>query len=226
MPKHLDAPALLTLQATIDYRFFDTAILRLALTHRSAAEAHMERLEFLGDAVLGAVIAADLYSRFPDRNEGELSRMRAHLVRREGLLAVANDWNISACLRVGEGERKGNRVRSISILANAVEAVIGAVQQDGGWQAAEHVVLRAWRPLLHALQPDQVQDAKTRLQELTQGKGWGVPEYQVEDRGIEHSPRFKAQCLICGKIMGTGYGSRKKSAEFEASQHAWEALQE
>jgi len=225
MPKRLDAPALLTLQAIIDYRFSDSAVLRLALTHRSAAEVHMERLEFLGDAVLGAVIAAYLYQRFPDQNEGALSRMRAHLVRREGLLAVAHDWNIDACLRVGEGERKGNTIRAASILANAVEAVIGAVHQDGGWQAAEHVVLRAWQPLLDALRPDQVQDAKTRLQELTQGKGWGVPEYQVEDLGAEHVPRFKAQCLVCGKVMGTGYGSRKKSAEFEASQHAWEALQ-
>ncbi len=225
MPKRLDAPALLKLQATIDYRFSDTAILRLALTHRSAAETHMERLEFLGDAILGAVTAADLYQRFPERNEGELSRMRAHLVRREGLLRVARAWNIEACLHVGEGERKDNVIRSASIPANAVEAVIGAVYQDGGWQAAEHVVRRAWQPLLDALQPDQVQDAKTRLQELTQGKGWGVPEYQVEDFGAGQSPRFRARCLVRGKVMGIGYGERKKGAEFEASQHAWEALQ-
>ncbi|RMH60386.1 MAG: ribonuclease III [Zetaproteobacteria bacterium] len=225
MPKPLEAKLLQALEDTIGYRFADRALLRRALTHRSAAVEHMERLEFLGDAVLGMAIASLLYARFPALDEGGLSRMRAHLVRREGLLTVADAWSLDRFLRVGEGERSGGRVRSRSIVANAVEALLGAVYLDGGWEAVQAVIARAWQPLLAQLDPNQVLDAKTRLQEWTQGKGWGLPEYRVEDRGANASPRFFALCLVRGEVRGRGVGERKKQAEFEAARQAWEALQ-
>ena len=227
MPKRPDAsgPARETaLERRIGWHFRNPGLLAEALTHRSASPgrgARMERLEFLGDAVLGAVIAASLFERFPDHDEGDLTRMRAALVRREALLAVSRDWGLGECLVVGEGERDaGGRVRSASIRANAVEAVIGAVFVDGGWEAARAVVLAAWRGMLETVSPGAVRDAKTRLQEYTQARGLGLPEYVVRDHGVGRQPRFVAECFVDGASAGRGAGPKKKAAEMDAAADA------
>lgn len=226
MPKHLDQRNLKTLQKEIGYQFTDYSLLKRALTHRSASTEHMERLEFLGDAVLGLVIAEYLHQAFHQYAEGELSRMRAALVRKESLLKVATLWCLADCLYVGEGERQAGRLKAPSIAANAVEAVIGAVFEDGGWDAARPLVLNAWRELLEKTDLDDVRDAKSRLQEFTQGRGWGLPEYKVSDHGVGQSPRFTAMCSINGEMIGKGSGDRKKSAELAAADKAWQHYQE
>jgi len=215
-----DAPA--DLETRIDYHFRDKRLFERALTHRSASTVHMERLEFLGDAVLGAVIAARLCEQFPHLAEGELTRMRAALVCRDGLLTVANDWGLSSFLRVGAGERnKSGVIRSPSIAANAVESLIGAIFLDGGWTTACALVLHAWDNMLAQAASADIRDAKTQLQEFTQSKGLGLPEYSVHDRGPECTPRFEAECYMNGKKAGQGSGGRKKMAEMKAAEQAW-----
>jgi len=182
----------------------------------------MERLEFLGDAVLGLVVAEYLHHQFHQYSEGELSRMRAALVRRESLLKVATAWDLADHLYVGEGERHGGSLKAPSIAANAVEAIIAAVFEDGGWNAARSLILRAWQKLFAKTDLDDVRDAKSRLQEFTQGRGWGLPEYSVSDHGVGKSPRFTALCSISGELSGKGSGDRKKSAELAAAEKAWE----
>ncbi|MES0372436.1 MAG: ribonuclease III [Mariprofundaceae bacterium] len=224
MPRPLDQESLKTLQNRVVYQFRSEALLKRALTHRSASSEHMERLEFLGDAVLGLVIAEQLHEQFPQYAEGELSRMRAALVRKESLLDVASDWSLDQCLHVGEGERKNGVLKSRSIAANAVEAVIGAAFTDAGWDAARSLVLHAWKGQLERINVDSVCDPKSRLQEFTQGKGWGLPEYDVTDHGVGKSPRFSALCTVNHDLMGEGTGDRKKTAELSAAEKAWNAL--
>lgn len=205
--------------------FADARLLQQALTHTSTSLPHMERLEFLGDAVLGMIIAEELYRRFPLQEEGKLTRMRAALVCRAGLLQVAGDWDIDPLLSVGPGERDAQgRIRSESICANAVEAVIGALFLDAGWAVVRDVVVRAWESQLAGADSADGRDAKTRLQEFTQARDWGLPEYEVTDLGVGHSPRFSANCLVRGEEMGKGVGERKKSAESEAAKQAWQKL--
>jgi len=222
MPETSDPKGLL--QKRIGYNFSDTALLDRALTHRSVSQTHMERLEFLGDSVLGLVISEYLHHKFPEEDEGNLSRMRASVVRREGLLKVAESWDLFSCLNVGEGERHGRGVKSVSIAANAVEAIIGAVFSDGGWLVARQVVLQAWEPLLRMMGRGDLRDAKSRLQELTQSEGWGLPTYQVTDLGAGQTPRFQARCRVRDKQMGMGTGARKKNAEINAAEQALERL--
>lgn len=224
MPKLLDEEHLERLQGAMDYRFKDVQLLRRALTHRSASAEHMERLEFLGDAVLGLVIAEKLHGHFSDYSEGELSRMRAALVRKEGLMVIATAWKLDDILLVGEGERSAGRLKSRSIAANAVEALLGAVFIDGGWEVVRELVLSAWKSQLDSIDLDSVRDAKSRLQEHTQARGWGLPEYSVTDRGVGASPRFSARCKVNGEWLGEGSGSRKKSAELAAAEKAWASL--
>lgn len=213
------------LEALLGHRFHDGSLLRQALTHTSAELPHMERLEFLGDAVLDMVVAEELYRRFPLEKEGRLTLMRATLVCRAGLLKVARDWGIDPLLIVGQGERDGaGRIRSESICANAVEAVIGALFLDAGWDAARSVVLRAWSEQLRRADQADGRDAKTRLQEYTQSRGWGLPEYAVSDRGVGSTPRFTAVCSVNGRDAGKGSGERKKTAETEAAEQAWNTL--
>lgn len=221
MPKHLDQRNLKRFQKIIGYQFSNCDLLKRALTHRSASTEHMERLEFLGDAVLGLVIAAYLHQAFHQYSEGELSRMRAALVRKESLLKVATRWGLADYLYVGEGERHGGKLKAPSIAANAVESVIGAVFEDGDWDAARSLILSEWRELLEKTSLDDVRDAKSRLQEFTQGKGWGLPEYRVTDHGVGKSPRFTAQCSIHSELCGKGTGDRKKTAELAAAEQAW-----
>jgi len=238
MGEHLGRLPLARLEACIDYVFSDQHLLLRALRHRSANQSgdgnHMERLEFLGDAVLGLVISEYLHHHFPDRQEGDLSRMRAALVRKESLLIVADFWGLVAYLNVGDSERieKGRGgtasvstgIKSPSIAANAVEAVIGAVFEDGGWPAAHKLVKEAWQQLLKGVDALDARDAKSRLQEFTQSKGWGLPEYVLSDRGAGHSPRFIATCRVNSDLLGEGRGDRKKIAEIEAAEQAWQQL--
>lgn len=224
------------LETRIDYLFSDKQLLLRALRHRSANQAvqgdHMERLEFLGDAVLGLVISEYLHHRFPDKPEGDLSRMRSALVRKESLLDIAGQWDLVRYLNVGESERfekgRGNRstaaIKSPFISANAVESVIGAVFEDGGWNAARKLVKEAWQPMLKGIGEQDTRDAKSRLQEFTQSKEWGLPDYQLTDRGPGHSPRFSAECRVRGELLGKGRGDRKKIAEIEAAEQAWQKL--
>lgn len=182
-------------------------------------------MEFLGDAVLGMVIAARLYEQFPHVDEGELTRMRAALVCKNGLLDIAGKWRLSSYLHVGEGERgKGEDIKSTSIMANAVEAVIGAVFLDAGWESAHALVLKAWEDFLHDADQKDTRDAKTRLQEFTQSHGLGLPEYVVRDLGANCDLRFEAECFINGDKAGKGTGARKKTAEMKAADQAWHHL--
>lgn len=211
-------------EQAIGYHFSNGALLKRALTHRSAAGAHMERLEFLGDAVLGLVIAESLHADFPDRPEGELSRMRAALVRKESLRVVAGRWQLERYLVVGESERTRHGIKSPSIAANAVEAVIGAVFEDSGWDEARRIVHAAWQPMMQQIDLADTRDAKSRLQELTQAQAWGLPEYRLVDHGVGAAPRFEAECRVQGKVCGRGRGERKKLAEIAAAEQAWQQL--
>lgn len=208
----------------LGYTFANPELFQRALTHRSAGKEHMERLEFLGDAVLGLVISEHLFARFPDRSEGQLSRMRAAMVRKESLLKIARTLKLSTLLIVGEGERSNGGIKSPSIAANAVEALIGAIFEDGGWEPARRVVLKAWQAMLKGIDEQDTCDAKSRLQEYTQAKGWGLPEYELIDHGTDYLPRFEAACRVNGELLGTGQGARKKLAELRAAQQAWEGL--
>jgi len=178
-------------------------------------------MEFLGDAVLSLAVSEAVYGLYPDVDEGSLTRLRARLVCREMLRTVARQWRLARCVTVGKGERRADgSLKSEAMLADAVEAVIGAVFLDGGWPAARAVVRAGWAQYLtgDAL-PDQ-RDAKTRLQEETQARGWGLPEYTMTDRGPAAASRFEAVCRVRAKRMGVGTGSRKKTAERRAAEQA------
>jgi len=215
------------LETRLDYHFKQPALLEEALTHRSAADQHLDRLELLGDAVLGLVIAEHLFTSRPDADQGALSRLRATLVCKQSLKVIAGRWALAETLRVGGGERQpGGGVKSSSILADSVEAVIGAVFLDGGWQAARFVVLDAWEELLSQHQDLDARDAKSRLQEFTQARGLGLPEYHVSEVAGDGESRFAAACIVKGKQMGYGTGARKKQAESASAADAWQVLKE
>lgn len=217
---------LAALEARIEHAFHRRQLLALALTHRSAGRANLERLEFLGDAVLDLIISEYLYRHFAEAGEGQLTRLRAKLVCKESLVRVARTWRLGEHVCVGGGERDAaGRIRSPAILADAVEAVIAAVYLDGGWQAAKKLVLSAWQQCFANMDMAvDVKDAKTRLQEFTQAQGWGLPQYQVEDRGSQAAQRFSARCQILGQPRGEGEGATKKAAEAAAAERAWQAL--
>ncbi|MDQ6992474.1 MAG: ribonuclease III [Mariprofundus sp.] len=222
--------ALHSLQQQIAYEFSDPALLKRALTHcsalSSAVTGHLERQEFLGDAILGLVVAEYLYQRFPASPEGDLSRMRATLVCKESLMKIALEWQLDHYLLVGGGERSASGIKSPSIAANAVEAVIGAVFEDGGWDQVRAVVLAAWHGMFNDIGQVDMRDGKSRLQELTQGKGWGLPLYTLLDRGVGYQPRFEATCTVQQKVLGRGCGERKKIAEIAAAEEAWSKLKD
>ncbi|HSC99308.1 MAG TPA: ribonuclease III, partial [Casimicrobiaceae bacterium] len=164
----------------IDHAFSDPSLLRQALTHRSFGVPHNERLEFVGDAVLNCVVALTLYERFPALPEGDLSRARAHLVNRDTLSEVARRLGLGAAIRLGEGELRSGGARRPSILADAMEAVFGAVFVDGGYDAARRVIDGVYAALLSEADPTTLgKDAKTRLQEWLQAKRLPVPEYAI-----------------------------------------------
>ena len=211
----------------IDHTFRDPELLRQALTHRSFGTPHNERLEFIGDAVLNCVIALRLYHRFPDLAEGELSRIRAHLVNRDTLARLARGLGLGAELRLGEGEARTGGADRPSALADALEAVFGAVAEDGGLAAAEHVIDRVFAELLRGADPATLgKDAKTRLQELVQARRMALPEYEiVATRGDAHAQSFVVVCRVGAlDIAATGEGSSRRAAEQDAAARALAAL--
>lgn len=213
----------------LGHRFGDLALLELALTHRSWCAEHSgsssnERLEFLGDAVLGLVVTQRLYSRFGQWSEGDLAKARASLVNAATLAEVGGSIGLGELLRLGRGEVSSGGRAKASILADAVEAVIGAVYLDGGIDAADKVVGRLLGPRIEAAAGARGhQDFKTRLQELSARLGFAPPAYDVTTSGPPHDMLFQAEVRV-GGARGTGAGSTKKDAEQHAAQVAYEAL--
>ena len=212
----------------IGYAFTDAGLLDDALTHRSAQARHNERLEFLGDAVLGFLVAETLWRRFPDATEGELSRLRARLVNRDALAGIARDLELGQYLRLGAGElRSGGHARD-SILADALEALFAAVYLDGGLEAVRALLGRLIDERVAALSPaGQQKDAKTRLQEYLQARRLALPVYSVlETRGEDHAQVFTVRCdaHAVGRAA-TADGATRRRAEQLAAQRLLEELE-
>ena len=209
----------------IGHRFSDPELLRRALTHRSYGPAHNERLEYLGDSVLNCVVALELYHKFPTLPEGELSRLRANLVNQQSLAAVAQQFAFGVRLRLGEGEVKSGGAKRPSILADAVEAVVGAALLDGGFAAARTVVQPLRGAAIVAIDPAASgKDPKTLLQEHLQGRKLALPQYSViATRGEAHEQQFQVECVIPElAIRSVGEGGSRRSAEQEAARQAYE----
>jgi ribonuclease-3 len=209
----------------IGYRFTDIELLRRALTHRSYGAAHNERLEFLGDSVVNCVVALELYARFPRLAEGELSRLRANLVNQPSLAAAAQRVGFGEHLLLGEGELKSGGARRPSMLADAVEAVVGAVFLDGGFDSARTVVRALLGEMLGTIDPaTSGKDPKTLLQEYLQGRKHALPQYAVvATRGEAHEQQFQVECVITELgIRSLGEGASRRSAEQEAARQAYE----
>ncbi len=209
------------LQRRLGHRFATLALLRSALTHRSFGADHNERLEFLGDAVLGLAISSLLYERLGRSDEGDLSRVRAHLVRQESLHRMALGLDLPRCMRLGEGEARSGGAQRPSILADAFEAVVGAVYLDGGFEPAGALVRRLFEPVL-AQGDVQVgaKDAKTELQEWLQARRLPVPTYAiVETRGQAHRQEFVVRCTVAAlQAERVGEGASRRAAEQVAAQ--------
>jgi len=215
------------LQESIGYCFSRADLLAQALTHRSHGAPHNERLEFLGDSVLNCVIAAELFERFGKLPEGDLSRLRAQLVRQETLHQLAQTLTLGDHLRLGEGELKSGGFARPSILADAFEALIGAVFVDGGFLAVRKTIVLLYEPLLADLDPNALaKDPKTLLQELLQARKIALPQYfVVAARGAAHSQNFEIECLIPElSVRTTGSGSSRRTAEQEAALRAFEKI--
>jgi ribonuclease III len=208
------------LQDRLGYVFNDPELLDQALTHRSCGARNNERLEFLGDAILDFVVADLLYQGQPDAHEGRLTRLRAHLVRRETLAAIARGLNLGEVLRLGPGELKsGGRGRD-SILADAFEAVVGAIYLDSGLQACRKVLDSLYDVrLTQAALEVGLKDAKTRLQEALQGRGRALPEYTVVKLdGAPHDQSFTVECQVDGLASPIkGFGPSRRKAEQDAA---------
>jgi ribonuclease III len=218
-------PDIRALEERIGHQFKDSDLLARALTHVSVAGGELararnyQRLEFLGDRVLGLAAADMLYGRFPEASEGELSRRLAELVRRETCAEIALAWDVGPYIVLGGGERQGGGRRNAAILADVCEAILGAVFLDAGFEAARGVVERAFAdPLAAPRRP--LRDAKTALQEWAQGRGLPTPTYALIDRsGPDHAPRFVVAARVEGLADGVGLGPSKRVAEQEAAQN-------
>ena len=186
------------LQKNIDYHFSDVALLKQALTHRSANKNNNERLEFLGDSILGCVISHELYHRFPLVDEGQLSRLRSSLVRGQTLAKLAKSINLSETLLLGQGELKSGGFRRESIQADAFEAILGAIFLDSDYVTVSAVILKLYDELLSDASPDDsLKDYKTKLQELLQKKGHSLPIYElIKTKGQDHNAVFYVSCYI------------------------------
>ncbi|MXX45788.1 MAG: ribonuclease III, partial [Acidimicrobiia bacterium] len=215
------------LQKRLGYRFSSPELLLNALTHSSYANEmgipDNERLEFLGDTVLQMVVTRHLFGEYPHLREGQMTRVRAAVVRKESLAQVAEVLDLGEGLRLGKGQEQSGR-HNVSILADAMEAVIGAVYTDGGWKPAERLIMTNWREMIdtQAAAPDAL-DAKTQLQELlaTEGK---TPQYRVTGEGPGHARRFEAEVWVDEKCSGTGEGPTHRLAEQQAARSAIETL--
>ncbi len=217
------------LEQALGHRFATPELLAQALTHRSHSSPHNERLEFLGDSVLNFVVAAELYARFPGLEEGRLTRLRASLVREESLHGVALQLELGEHLRLGKGALKSGDFRRASVLADALEAIFGAVFLDGGFEAARATIVRLLEPLLANLDPHAVtKDAKTRLQEWLQGRRYALPQYAVvATHGAGHNQLFEVECVISElDIRTVGTGASRRSAEQDAAHQAYARVEQ
>lgn len=224
-----DFPQLAQLQAALGHQFADVHLLSLALTHRSRSSLNYERLEFLGDSILGFVIAEWLYHRFPELSEGKLSRMRSSLVRKETLAELSRKLDLGAHLILGEGELKSGGFRRDSILADAFESTIGALYLDAGFTIAKQFVLDNYAELLATITPGtSFKDAKSRLQEAMQKRSMSLPKYNiVGTSGEQHKQRFTVSCQLNElPIEATASASTRRRAEQKAAQLILERLQE
>lgn len=208
----------------LGYVFTQPQLLQRALTHRSHSQAHNERLEFLGDSVLNCVIADHLYGSFPDLPEGDLSRLRSNLVNQQTLFILAQQLHLGELLLLGEGERKSAGFRRPSILADALEALFGAVFLDAGFEAAQQVVLGLFVPFIAQADVQTLgKDAKTLLQEYLQGKRMALPKYTViATQGEAHAQLFQVECEIAQLHLTTrGEGVSRRAAEQAAAEAAY-----
>ncbi len=216
----------------LGYRFRDETLLNRAVTHRSWAneqgsEDHYERLEFLGDAILGLVAAEWLFGEWPDLPEGDLSKKKAVLVSKPALAAHARRLGLGELLHLGVGEERSGGRKKSSLLADSLEAVFGAVYLDGGFEAARSVIQEFVAHAHETREKELPVDAKTRLQELTQARGRDLPEYRlVAEEGPDHEKSFRIECRVAGDLVGTGSGSSKKLAEQRAATAALETLED
>ena len=215
------------LSRTLGYSFKDPDLLQAAVTHRSAGSKNNERLEFLGDAVLGHVIAEWLYAEFPEASEGQLSRLRASLVKRETLADIARNLAVGDYLRLGSGELKSGGFRRDSILADALEALFGGIVLDSGFESCRAIIHHLFAGRIDQLSAgDELKDPKTRLQEYLQSRKLDLPVYQViEVSGKSHSQQFVVECRVdsvqqCSK----GAGSSRRRAEQTAAEAMLEQL--
>ena len=222
----MSEPALDALQQRLGHVFTQPALLTRALTHRSFGGAHNERLEFLGDAVLNLAVSALLYQRFAGSDEGDLTRVRAHLVREDSLHRVALGLGLPEVLRLSEGEARGGGAQRASILADALEALIGAAFLDGGFDAAQTVVRRLFGELIDSTEIDNwSKDAKTELQEWLQARRLAVPTYRiVATRGQAHAQTFEVECEVAPLgLAERGEGRSRRTAEQEAARRMLDA---
>ena len=222
MENRLDA-----LQRRIGYRFTDARLLARALTHRSFGADHNERLEFLGDAVLSLAVSGLLFERFAGSDEGDLTRVRAHLVREDSLHRAAVLLGLPEVLNLGEGEARGGGAQRASILADALEAVLGATFLDGGFDAASELVKGLFGEVIQTTDvASWSKDAKTELQEWLQARRLPVPNYRISaTRGQAHAQTFEVECLVPAlNLTESGEGRSRRVAEQEAARRMLEAL--
>jgi len=217
----------LEVETLVGYRFADSGILLQALTHRShhnenpEGEGHNERLEFLGDAVLDLVVAESLMRLHPFAEEGQLTRLRASMVNEASLARVARSLDLGSVVRLGRGEEKNNGREKPSILSDAVEAILGAIYLDGGFDAAREAVLTWLAEALGQDGPSGGADAKSALQEILQASGKGPGTYRVVDTsGPDHERVFEVEVSVGGEVVGVGEGRSKKEAEKAAARDA------
>lgn len=222
---HLDP--YIKLYKYLGYQFQQPKNLTLALTHRSAARSHNERLEFLGDAVLGMVVAKELYQRFPQQPEGHLTRMRSSLVKGETLAEIGKEMGLGELLKLGPGEMKSGGHRRASILADAVEAILGAIYLEAGLDVCETLILKLLASRIELLDPNaHPKDHKTRLQEYLQAKGLPLPSYEVLSiQGEPHAQTFHVSCNVAPLSTPiSGSGPSRRRAEQQAAQTTLEKL--
>jgi ribonuclease-3 len=215
------------LQRRIGHRFSSTSLLQRALTHRSFGADHNERLEFLGDAVLSLAVSGLLFERFSGSDEGDLTRVRAHLVREDSLHRAALGLGLPDLLRLSEGEARGGGAQRPSILADALEAIIGAVFLDGGYDAAHSVVQRLFGEVIQATEADSwTKDAKTELQEWLQARRIAVPAYRITATlGQAHAQTFEVECAVPALgLSERGEGRSRRAAEQEAARRMLQVL--
>jgi len=216
------------LQSRLGYHFSDTALLELALTHRSQGAQNNERLEFLGDSILNFVVGEALFQRFPEAREGQLSRLRSQMVKGETLAQIAREFDLGDCLILGEGEMKSGGRKRQSILADTVEALIGAIYLESGFEPCAERVRSWYRERFEALSLKQPgKDAKTQLQEFLQARHMPLPDYQlVEREGSAHAYRFTIECRVAPlKEVVRADANNRRTAEKQAAAEMLAKLQ-